>query len=60
MKRNKSIFMHVTFVMLIFSLLQLQSQSNKFESIDVFDLEYVSSPSISPDGKKVLYVNRRK
>ena len=29
--------------------------SNIFEPIDVFDLEYVSNPQISPSGDKVLY-----
>ena len=27
-----------------------------FERMDVFDLEWVSSPQISPDGKKIVYV----
>ena len=29
--------------------------SDRFEPIDVFDLEYVSNTEISPDGSKVLY-----
>ena len=29
--------------------------SKKFEPIDVFDIEYVSSPEISPDGNKILF-----
>ena len=29
--------------------------SKKFEPIDVFDIEYVSSPEISPQGDKVLF-----
>ena len=32
--------------------------SSRFESADVFDLEYASSPAVSPDGKQVLYVRR--
>ncbi len=30
--------------------------ANKFEFKDIFQLEYASSPSLSPDGKKVVYV----
>ena len=29
--------------------------SKKFEPIDVFDIEYVSSPEISSDGNKILF-----
>ena len=37
------------------------SQSNKeFKPIDVFSLEYVSNPKISPNGRKVLYVRNFK
>lgn len=35
-------------------------QSGIFEQIDVFDLEYVSDPQISPDGKKIIYVRNFK
>ena len=56
----KSTLAKIIFALLLLSFLQLQSQSNKFEPIDVFDLEYVSSPSISPDGKKILYVRNFK
>jgi len=34
--------------------------AGKFEPIDVFHLEYVSDPQISPDGSKVLYVRNFK
>ncbi|WP_417460031.1 prolyl oligopeptidase family serine peptidase [Kordiimonas sp.] len=30
----------------------------KFESVDVFELEYADNPAVSPDGKSVLYVRR--
>ena len=29
--------------------------NDTFQPIDVFDLEYVSNPQISPDGNTVLY-----
>ena len=57
---HKLTFVNVIFAILLLSFPQLKSQSNKFEPIDVFDLEYVSSPSISPDGKKILYVRNFK
>lgn len=37
-----------------------QAQSNVFEPIDVFDLEYASDPQISPDGQTILYVRNFK
>ncbi|GHF30825.1 acyl-peptide hydrolase [Kordiimonas sediminis] len=30
----------------------------KFNAIDVFELEYASSPQVSPDGKQILYSRR--
>ena len=37
------------------SISAFSQTSNIFEPIDVFDLEYVSNPQISPSGDKVLY-----
>ena len=37
------------------SLSAFSQTSNIFEPIDVFDLEYISNPQISPSGDKVLY-----
>ena len=34
--------------------------SNKFELLDIFNLEYVSQPQISPDGKTIVYVRNYK
>ena len=34
--------------------------SNKLELIDIFNLEYVSDPQISPDGKSIVYVRNYK
>ena len=46
---------------ILLSINIIYSQSNnKFKPIDVFSLEYVSNPKISPDGKKVLYVRNFK
>lgn len=38
----------------------LAQVSDSFEQIDIFDLEYVSDPQISPDGKKIVYVRNFK
>lgn len=35
-------------------------QSNQLELLDVFNLEYVSDPQISPDGKHVIYTRNFK
>lgn len=46
----------------IFSLLltlcfySSQAQQGKFGYLDIFNLEYVSDPQISPDGTKIIYV----
>lgn len=43
-------------LLLMFLVLASQAQHSDFlEPIDVFDLEYVSNPQISPDGKQVIY-----
>ena len=43
-----------------FSYISFSQSSKKLEPIDVFSLEYVSDPHISPDGKKILYVRNFK
>ena len=35
-----------------------EAQQNAFSSMDVFDLEWVQDPRISPDGELVVYVRR--
>ena len=37
------------------SISAFSQTSNIFEPIDVFDLEYISNPQISPSGDKILY-----
>ncbi len=37
-----------------------QDISTKFEYLDIFNLEYVSDPQISPDGTKIIYVRNFK
>lgn len=43
-----------------FSYISFSQSSKKLEPIDIFSLEYVSDPHISPDGKKILYVRNFK
>jgi len=37
-----------------------QKDLSKFEYLDIFDLEYISEPQISPDGSKIIYVRNFK
>ncbi len=42
-------------------ILSAQSrQDNHFQPIDIFDIEYVSDPQISPDGNQIVYVRNFK
>ena len=50
----------LAFIIILSSNLIYSQSNNKLKPIDVFSLEYVSSPKISPDGKKVLYVRNFK
>ena len=50
----KKLCLTVLSVFLI-SPLAISQQSNKLEPIDVFDMEYVSNPEISPKGDKILF-----
>lgn len=36
----------------------LMAEPRPFEDVDLFDIEYVTDPQISPDGKMVVYVRR--
>lgn len=40
---------------LVYALPGIAQVSDVFEPIDIFNLEYVSDPQISPDGSKVIY-----
>ena len=48
-------------LLLFFStaLLSAQSDSSRFEPLDVFKIEYASSPKINPQGDKVVYLRNR-
>ncbi|MFY0594429.1 S9 family peptidase [Roseivirga sp.] len=54
-------FKRLVFGCLLFSSVGLFGQvSNQLEMLDIFNLEYVSDPQISPDGQKVIYVRNFK
>tara|TARA_B110001452_G_scaffold124794_1_gene103528 strand:+ start:622 stop:2691 length:2070 start_codon:yes stop_codon:yes gene_type:complete len=48
-------FYLTVFSFLLISTLAVSQPSNKLEPIDVFDIEYVSNPEISPKGNKILF-----
>ena len=47
-------------LLLIFAFYGISQQKSPMELTDVFDLEYVSDPQISPDGSRVVYVRNFK
>lgn len=50
----------VLLLFLFASQVIVAQQSDKLELLDVFNLEYISDPQISPDGKQVVYVRNFK
>ncbi|MCH9693759.1 MAG: S9 family peptidase [Gammaproteobacteria bacterium] len=42
--------------LLLLSVFALADDMRPFERMDVFELEWVSSPKVSPDGRRVVYV----
>ena len=44
----------------LFTFAFAQTETAKFEPIDVFDLEFVSDPRVSPDGEHIIYVRNFK
>lgn len=50
----------VLVILMAWNGVSFSQPSDKFEPIDVFNLEYVSDPQISPDGKQVIYVRNFK
>ena len=45
----------VSLIFILFSFNSVQSQ-DRFENLDVFELQYARDPQISPDGNYILYV----
>lgn len=49
-----------TFFLLLFSITVSAQVSSNLELTDIFNMEYVSDPQISPDGSKIIYVRNFK
>ncbi|MCX2742993.1 S9 family peptidase [Mangrovivirga sp. M17] len=49
-----------TTLFLLIALTVLGQSSSTLEPIDIFDLEYISNPTISEDGEKIIYVRNSK
>ena len=47
-------------LLLLTSQVTISQQSDKLELLDIFNLEYISDPQISPDGKQVVYIRNFK
>ncbi len=48
-------------LILLFAASQINAQvTSNLEPIDIFDMEFVSDPQISPDGSKIIYVRNFK
>ena len=60
MLNNLILRLFFVYIAILSSNLFYSQSNNKLKPIDVFSLEYVSNPKISPDGKKVLYVRNFK
>ena len=45
---------------LLFSATSVAQVSSNLELTDIFNMEYVSEPQISPDGSKIIYVRNFK
>ena len=49
-----------TLFLLLFSITVSAQVSSNLELTDIFNMEYVSDPQISPDGSKIIYVRNFK
>lgn len=59
MKALKNLTLFLT-LLLTFTVNLKAQVSNQMEMLDIFNLEYVSDPQISPDGQKIIYVRNFK
>ena len=51
----------ILFTILLFTSSYTFSQAdNKLELLDIFNLEFISDPQISPDGKQIIYTRNFK
>ena len=52
----KPIYIAVLACALLLPGVSLSADLRPFDRMDVFELEWVSNPQISPDGKRIVYV----
>ena len=45
----------IALIIITLQLFSVNAQKKNFEYLDIFDLEYVSDPEISPDGQWIVY-----
>ena len=59
-KTTKSVLQALLLTAILFPVLALAQDESlpAFDGMDVFDLEWVSDPQVSPDGNSVVYVRR--
>ena len=59
-KTTKSVLQALLLTAILFPVLALAQDESlpAFDGMDVFDLEWVSDPQVSPDGNNVVYVRR--
>ena len=59
-KTTKSVLQASLLTAILFPVLALAQDESlpAFDGMDVFDLEWVSDPQVSPDGNSVVYVRR--
>ena len=59
-KTTKSVLQALLLTAILFPVLALAQDESlpTFDGMDVFDLEWVSDPQVSPDGNSVVYVRR--
>ncbi|PJB11538.1 MAG: peptidase S9 family protein [Flavobacteriales bacterium CG_4_9_14_3_um_filter_40_17] len=55
----KTTYRHLLLILLVFHFGYSQVQTN-LQLTDLFDLEYISDPQISPDGNRIVYVRNFK
>ena len=59
--KAQNIYWTFLFSLLVVSgVIAQENEASVFQPIDVFDLEFVSDPQVSPDGKQVIYVRNSK
>ena len=54
---NKN-FLLITLILLVSPSVETKENTNYFDAMDVFDLEWASDPQVSSDGETIVYVRK--